>query len=82
MKTLLASAALVAVIAACPAMAADLSYKAPPLRPPVFSWTSLYIGGNLGGAWANTTITDSLYGLSFSNGSNAVFVGGGQVGFN
>jgi outer membrane immunogenic protein len=82
MKTSLGSAALVALIATCPALAADLSYKAPPPMAPVFSWTSFYIGGNLGGAWANNTITDSLYGLSFSNGSNAVFVGGGQVGFN
>ena len=82
MKSLLGTAALVALIAACPAMAADLATRAPPPMLPVFSWTSFYIGGNLGGAWANTTITDSLYGLSFSNGSNAVFVAGGQVGFN
>jgi outer membrane immunogenic protein len=85
-KLMLGSAALVALLAAGSAMAADLSrpepvYKAPP-PPPIFSWTGFYIGGNLGGAWANTTITDSLYGLSFSNGSKAVFVGGGQVGFN
>jgi outer membrane immunogenic protein len=82
MKTLLGSAAVAALLAACPAMAADLATRAPPALPPVFSWTAFYIGGNLGGAWANTTITDSLYGLGFSNGSNAAFVGGGQVGFN
>ena len=86
---LLGSAALLGLIASAPAMAADLSrpppapeYKAPPPMPPIFSWTAFYVGGNLGGAWANTTITDSLYGLNFANGSNGVFVGGGQAGFN
>ena len=68
------------------ASAADLSpapvYTKAPMMAPVFSWTGFYIGGNLGGAWANTTITDSLFGLNFSNGNNGVFVGGGQVGFN
>jgi outer membrane immunogenic protein len=65
--------------------AADLKpapvYTKAPMVPPVFSWTGFYIGGNLGGAWANTRITDNL-GMSFSNGNNGVFVGGGQVGFN
>lgn len=68
------------------ASAADLKpappvYKAPPMMP-VFSWTGFYIGGNIGGAWDNTTISDGLFGLSFNNGNNGVFVGGGQVGFN
>src|SRR5260370_910975 len=65
------------------ASAADLK-PAPlikaPIMAPIFSWTGFYIGGNFGGAWDNTTITDSLFGLNFSNGNNAVFVGGGQVG--
>lgn len=70
-------------------LAADLSrpapppvYKAPP-PPPAFSWTGFYIGGNVGGAWGQSTVTDSLTGLNFSTGnSNGVFVGGGQVGAN
>jgi len=53
-----------------------------PIMAPAFSWSGFYIGGNLGGAWTNSTITDNLFGLSFGNGNNAVFVGGGQVGFN
>jgi len=65
------------------ANAADMQVplKAPPLPPP-FSWTGFYIGGNLGGAWTNTNITDSNFGLNFHNGNSAVFVAGGQVGFN
>jgi outer membrane immunogenic protein len=68
------------------ASAADLKpapvYKAPPPLPPMFSWTSFYIGGNIGAAWSNRSMSDTAFGLSFSNGNNAVFVGGGQVGFN
>jgi outer membrane immunogenic protein len=70
------------------ANAADLKpapapvYTKAPMMAPVFSWTGFYIGGNLGGAWANTAITDSRFGLNFSNGNNGVFIGGGQVGFN
>jgi outer membrane immunogenic protein len=70
------------------ASAADLSrpapvYKAPPPAPPAFSWTGLYFGGNLGGAWGSGNVTDSLLGFNFgNNNSNGVFVGGGQVGAN
>ena len=37
---------------------------------PAFSWTGFYIGGNLGGAWGHGSITDSLFGLNFSNGNS------------
>jgi outer membrane immunogenic protein len=39
--------------------AADMALKAPP--PPPFSWTGFYIGGELGGAWANGHVNDSLF---------------------
>jgi outer membrane immunogenic protein len=86
-KAVLIGLALTALVAS-PAVAADLSrpappaYKAPP-PPPVFSWTGFYLGGNLGGAWAQHTVTDSFFGVTFDTGtSNGVFIGGGQVGFN
>jgi outer membrane immunogenic protein len=82
----LAAAGLLGLGMASSAQAADMRPAPPPpapvYMPPPFTWTGFYIGGNLGGAWANTAITDSLFGLSFSNGNNGVFVGGGQVGFN
>jgi outer membrane immunogenic protein len=66
--------------------AADLTRPVPPAPvyvPPPFTWTAFYVGGNLGGAWAQGNVTDTLTALNFNSGnSNGVFVGGGQVGFN
>jgi outer membrane immunogenic protein len=65
------------------ASAADMPVKAPspPPPPPPFSWNGFYIGGELGGAFANGTVTDSLFGLSVSTNHDG-FLGGGVVGFN
>ena len=53
LKTLIASVAF-AALGTSVAGAADMPVKAPPPPPPpVFSWTGFYIGGNIGGAWAN-----------------------------
>jgi len=86
-KLFLASVALAALIGASPAAAADLGAPPPivtaPVMAPVFTWTRFYIGGNIGGAWAQHNWSDSLFGLNFNNGtSNAFFIGGGQVGGN
>jgi outer membrane immunogenic protein len=73
------------------ANAADLPLRpAPPPVAPVpyvaptpYTWTGWYIGGNLGAGWNQGNVSDTLFGLSFSNQSNnGVFVGGGQVGGN
>jgi outer membrane immunogenic protein len=86
-KILMASAALASLIAGS-ASAADLPPRpapaaAPVYAPIIFSWTGFYIGGNIGAAWDRGNVTDTLFGLSFSNSSNnAVFIGGGQVGAN
>jgi len=79
-------ASIASLTAPQPAPAADLSRPPPPpppvYAPLVFNWTGFYLGGNLGAAWGQGNVTDTLTGLSFSGTSNAVFVGGGQVGFN
>jgi outer membrane immunogenic protein len=59
-------------LAAGPAIGADLP----------FTWTGFYIGGNVGGGWAQGNVTDTVNGASFGSGTVGAFVGGGQVGFN
>jgi len=49
--------------------------------PPPFSWTGFYVGGNIGGAWSNATLTDHLAFTSI-NTDNSGFIGGTQVGYN
>jgi outer membrane immunogenic protein len=57
--------------------------KAPPAPPPPppFSWSGFYIGGEVGWAHANGSVSDSLFGLSVDS-SHDGFLGGGVVGFN
>ena len=50
--------------------------------PPLFTWTGFYVGGNIGGAWANNSWTDRFFGTNFNNNGNGAFIGGGQVGVN
>jgi len=76
----IAAAALIAVPLA--AQAADLrrvpvAYRAP---PPVALWSGCYLGLNLGGGWAQATVTDPVTGLGLGTVSPAGFVGGGQAG--
>jgi len=70
------------------ANAADL--PVPPLAPPphpvyvapVFTWTGVYVGGNLGVVWTKGHVTDSSGVVGFDYGQNAVFTVGGQIGAN
>jgi len=72
------------------ALAADLPMPAPPPRAPAayvpiappFSWSGIYVGGNLGAAWNHGTVSDAN-GLGFTLPSKTpVFTGGGQIGAN
>jgi outer membrane immunogenic protein len=51
MKTSLLSAIAAAVIAASPALAADMPLKAPTAATAVYHWSGVYIGGEGGGTW-------------------------------
>jgi outer membrane immunogenic protein len=88
-KFFYATAALSVLLATLmTANAADEPPYARPVAPPVylpqpFSWTGFYIGLNLGGAWSQRNLTDTLLGLSLSNlNDRGAFIGGGQLGFN
>ena len=80
---LLSTVAIAMLVLGRSGQAADLPVKAPmPPPPPPFSWTGFYLGGNLGAAWAQRHVTDTFSGLDFSRSSDAVFIGGGQIGYN
>jgi outer membrane immunogenic protein len=85
MKRLLiyvASAAM--LLSPLAAHSADLPVKAPPPPAPVFTWTGIYVGANIGGAWSDTHWTDAFFPTNFNSYQNtsAVFIGGGQIGGN
>jgi outer membrane immunogenic protein len=58
-KLMLVSAAVVSL--SVPALAADLPVKARPVPVlPPFTWTSCFLGGHVGGGWAQKDITDPV----------------------
>jgi outer membrane immunogenic protein len=73
------------------AFAADLPYRAPPPvylpPPPIFTWTGIYIGGQIGYAWTSGNnqfdgfVDDTFVDSSFGGTPSGV-IGGGHVGFN
>lgn len=89
-KFLLAAAAAAAF--AGPAFAADLTQPPPPPPyvppPPVFSWTGVYIGGQIGGVWGTGALSnfngfDPFTGAfvnSSLGGTPSGVIGGGHVG--
>ena len=77
-----ASVALVAGLGAGAAVADG--YGPPPVYAvvPFVSWTGLYIGGHVGGAWSDVDWSNiSITGERFSE-SGSGFIGGGQIGYN
>lgn len=92
-RKLLGGTAVVLLLAASPALAADLSYpvKAPPVAyMPVFSWTGFYLGANVGYGWADTNgyrpyiDSDYIYSGLITSGSGDPdgWFGGFQAGYN
>ena len=92
---LLMTAAIASLGFAGIASAADLparTYTKAPVIPIAYNWSGFYIGGFVGGAFAdrNATATDPQSSLAFYNGGNLVnsygldssFIGGGTVGYN
>ncbi len=68
------------------ALAADLSSPPPPV--PAFTWTGIYIGGQIGYIWGsgklNYTIIDpfdNVFGTTGAGGSPGGVIGGGHAGY-
>ncbi len=92
-KSLLACIAISCSSIAGPALAADMAVKSYPAAP-AFSWTSCYLGAQLGGGWASNSVTDPVLlaqddtiggigttvGTTTSNVSGSGVLVGGQIG--
>ena len=84
-KLFLATTAFV-VLAATSAGAADMSvrpmYTPPPA--PVYSWTGMYWGGNIGYSWGHSKYDASFLGVGTISNSEKVdgVIGGVQTGYN
>jgi len=89
-KILLASVGAIALTGSA-AFAADLPSRAPPPvylpPPPIFTWTGIYIGGQVGYAWGTGAnrfdgfIDDAFVDTSLGGSPNGV-IGGAHVGYN
>ena len=84
-KLLLTSVALTALFGGS-AFAADLrpAYKAAPLPPPVYSWTGIYWGVNVGYSWGEAKNDVTLLGVGTASASQKMdgVIGGFQAGYN
>jgi outer membrane immunogenic protein len=79
--------ALLGALAGTPALAADLALKAPPLPPPTWTWTGVYIGVAGGGAFGRDPVVSTTGGPPFV-GSTVTTINpsggivGGTIGYN
>ena len=83
MKRILLATVALAALGSANALAADMPqrpvYKAPVMMAPPPTWTGCYIGGNIGGAFGNASVTDNASGAEVS-GNGSGLAGGGQIG--
>lgn len=79
-KSLIPAAA--AIAAAMPAVAADFTSPPPAYEPapPIFSWTGVYLGAQIGYGWGTNTLTVYPFGFGTDFTPNGV-VGGAHVGY-
>jgi outer membrane immunogenic protein len=92
-STLLRTTALIGLLSVGAAQAADLRVpvtKAPPQVALAYNWSGFYIGGFVGGSWADHTITSEVSGVGFFDNNpfqsyridGNGFLAGGTVGYN
>src|SRR5262245_16655188 len=53
----------------------------PPPPPAPFTWRGFYVGGNIGGVWAFSTLTENSTDVRFDT-DHSGFIGGVQLGYN
>lgn len=89
MKRILFAGLGLVALAAQPALAADMALKAPPPLAPIWTWTGFYIGGQVGGAWAESDWLTNSNGLCSggfiipcdpAGSRSSGWLGGGQLG--
>ena len=83
MKRILLAVLATTALGSASALAADLpqrpTYRAEPvMMAPAPTWTGCYVGGNIGGAFGDASVSGPAGGTVSANGSG--FAGGGQVG--
>ena len=83
-----AALAVSTVAYVCSAQAADLPMRPAPMpqapvvyAPQAYNWTGFYIGGNIGGGFANSKWSDPFTGGTDTFSKDG-FIGGGQIGYN
>jgi outer membrane immunogenic protein len=85
MKRVLIAAA-VAVLAATGAQAADMAakpmYAKAPVPSPMYNWSGVYVGGDVGGEWSRILLSDPVGGGTLSyDQRKSIFTGGAHAGF-
>ena len=92
-KLLLASAGAIALTGSAAMAAEPPVYPPPPPPPPIFTWTGVYLGGQIGYAWSNGSNNFNGFDPFFNRGQGVFLnssaggtpngvIGGGHVGYN